>query len=180
VLQKAEAAAAPAADKEKKTDEESLDPTAYFENRVAAVDALAAAGVNPYPHKFACSTSIPDLVATYSGLADAEQLVDVTVAVAGRLHSLRSSSSKLQFYDLRADGAKVQVMMNFEVRRRWCRCLLPAPCCLPRACDRCVGWCVCRGSTTVTRRTTRRSDTRCDEATSSAWRASLARARRAS
>jgi len=112
---KAAAAPAAAASKESKKEEvEELDPTAYYENRVAAMKALEASGKSPYPHKFHTTTSIPDYVDTYGGLEPGAHVEGVTVSVAGRLHFIRSSSSKLQFYDLRADGAKVQVMMNFE------------------------------------------------------------------
>ncbi len=55
-------------------------------------------------------------VARYSGLDTDAHLTTVSVSVAGRLMLLRSSSAKLQFYTLHADGAKVQIMMNFEVR----------------------------------------------------------------
>ena len=99
--------------------EEEVDPTAYFANRCAAVDALAAGGTNPYPHKFQCSTSVPNYVDSFAGIEAGAHMDTVNVAVAGRLLALRSSSSKLQFYALHADGAKVQIMMNFEVR---CHC----------------------------------------------------------
>jgi lysyl-tRNA synthetase class 2 len=96
--------------------EEEIDPTAYFANRCAAVDALVEAGTNPYPHKFATTTSVPNFVESFGGIEAGASLDGVKVAVAGRLLALRSSSSKLQFYTLHADGAKVQIMMNFEVR----------------------------------------------------------------
>lgn len=115
-MQATAAAAAPAKAKEAKKEEvEELDPTAYHENRIAAMAALEASGVTPYPHKFHTTTSIPDFVTAYGGCEAGAHLAEV-VSVAGRVHFMRSSSSKLQFYDLRADGAKVQVMMNFEVR----------------------------------------------------------------
>jgi lysyl-tRNA synthetase class 2 len=36
----------------------------------------------------------------------------VSVSLAGRIFAVRSSSAKLQFYDLHGEGAKVQVMFN--------------------------------------------------------------------
>lgn len=122
-VQAATAAAAPKAKAEKKTEDvEDLDPAAYYANRVAAMKALEDGGVSPYPHKFHCTTSIPDYVGAFGGIESGAHLEDQTVAVAGRLYFLRASSSKLQFYDLRADGAKVQIMMNYEVRAAvaWC------------------------------------------------------------
>lgn len=82
----AEAAAKPAAPKKAAVLDDSaeeLDPTLYFENRVKAVEAKKAKGLNPYPHKFAVTTNVPDYVAKYSGLAAGEQLKDVTVSLAG-------------------------------------------------------------------------------------------------
>ncbi len=132
--------------------EEELDPTQYFSNRCDAVDALATHNVNPYPHKFAATTSVPEFIDKYSGIAvDTTVFTDV-VAVAGRLLLLRSSSSKLQFYTLSADGAKIQIMMNFEVRVRSPRlgCLrfpagmvTRAPPLGPSAIRACVGARVC-------------------------------------
>ena len=37
---------------------------------------------------------------------------DDVVSVAGRIYSMRPSGSKLVFYDLRAEGAKIQIMAN--------------------------------------------------------------------
>lgn len=65
---------------------EITDPSAYFENRVRAVNAKKAKGLNPYPHKFNVSSSIPAYIEKYSGLAAGEQLTDVTVSLAGGAH----------------------------------------------------------------------------------------------
>ncbi|KAG2455091.1 hypothetical protein HYH02_000911 [Chlamydomonas schloesseri] len=91
---------------------EITDPTAYFENRVKYINAKKAKGVNPYPHKFHVSMSLPDFVAKYGSLEAGQQLTDVTVSVAGRIYSKRSSGSKLVFYDLKGDGAKIQIMAD--------------------------------------------------------------------
>lgn len=39
---------------------------------------------------------------------------DVEVRVAGRIHGYRASGSKLRFYDLRAEGVKIQVMAQAQ------------------------------------------------------------------
>lgn len=39
--------------------------------------------MNPYPHKFHVSMSLPDFVAKYNSLEAGQQLTDVTVSVAG-------------------------------------------------------------------------------------------------
>lgn len=41
-------------------------------------------------------------------------LEDVKLSVAGRCHAKRESSTKLIFYDLRGEGAKIQVMANLS------------------------------------------------------------------
>ncbi|KAH7841341.1 hypothetical protein Vadar_028603 [Vaccinium darrowii] len=93
-------------------DEEDMDPTQYFENRVKALAALKGAGINPYPHKFHVSMSIPEYIKKYKALAMGEHLEDVEVSLAGRIMNKRSSSSKLFFYDLHGNGAKVQLMTD--------------------------------------------------------------------
>lgn len=179
----AEAAAKPAAPKKAALLDDSaeeLDPTLYFENRVKYVEGRKGRGLNPYPHKFPVTTTVPEFVEKYANLEAGEQLKDVTVALAGgpgpgfarlravrgapvaavlvacarpagvrlraswacrrgaapsapcpcprgpqtrppqtptphpqgRVFSKRASGSKLLFYDLRGEGAKVQVMAD--------------------------------------------------------------------
>lgn len=93
-------------------DDEDMDPTQYFENRVKYLAAQKAAGKNPYPHKFFVTLSILEYIKKYGALSNGDHLEDVTVSLAGRIMSKRSSSSKLFFYDLHGDGAKVQVMAD--------------------------------------------------------------------
>ncbi|KMT15777.1 hypothetical protein BVRB_3g057520 [Beta vulgaris subsp. vulgaris] len=93
-------------------DDEDMDPTQYFENRVKFLDAQKAAGINPYPHKFHVTLSIAGYIEKYGGLNNGDHLEDVQVSLAGRIMSKRASSSKLFFYDLHGSGAKVQVMAD--------------------------------------------------------------------
>ncbi|WKA02791.1 hypothetical protein VitviT2T_020945 [Vitis vinifera] len=93
-------------------DDEDMDPTQYFENRVKYLAAQKAAGKNPYPHKFFVTLSILEYIEKYGALSNGDHLEDITVSLAGRIMSKRSSSSKLFFYDLHGDGAKVQVMAD--------------------------------------------------------------------
>ena len=67
--------------------------------------------MSAYPHKFHVTTRVPEFVARFSSVADGETL-DEVVSIAGRVMSARASSSKLQFYDVHGEGAKVQVMSN--------------------------------------------------------------------
>ncbi|KAL7418382.1 lysyl-tRNA synthetase [Cryptotrichosporon argae] len=116
------AATAPAA-AENKVDsaaaEAELDASQYYELRSRTINELRKTkSPDPYPHKFHVSQSIPSYVREWGAdgkLADGQTLSDAKpITIAGRLHSLRSSSSKLRFYDVRADGAKVQVMAQAQ------------------------------------------------------------------
>ncbi|KAL7683325.1 putative lysine-tRNA ligase, class II, nucleic acid-binding protein [Plasmopara halstedii] len=93
-------------------DDEELDPTAYFANREKTLVELEKQGINPYPHKFHVTLSLPEFHTQFGNLEAGSHLKDVVVSVAGRLHSKRSSGSKLVFYDLRADGKKLQIMSD--------------------------------------------------------------------
>lgn len=89
-----------------------MDPTMYYENRLAHLKDLKAKGINPYPHKFHVSTTFGEYVAKYGDLEAGAQLADVSLSLAGRVSSKRYSGAKLIFYDLRADGMKLQVMCD--------------------------------------------------------------------
>ncbi|KAJ4952595.1 hypothetical protein NE237_029427 [Protea cynaroides] len=93
-------------------DDEDMDPTQYFENRLRVLAAQKAAAKNPYPHKFFVTMSIPEYIEKYEGLNNGDHLEDVQVSLAGRIMNKRTSSSKLFFYDLHGDGVKVQVMVD--------------------------------------------------------------------
>jgi len=56
----------------------------YFENRVKALAAQKAAGINPYPHKFFVSMQITEYIEKYGGLNNGDHLEDVQVSLAGR------------------------------------------------------------------------------------------------
>ncbi|XP_057543621.1 lysine--tRNA ligase, cytoplasmic-like isoform X2 [Amaranthus tricolor] len=98
--------------KSQAVDDQDMDPTQYFENRVKSLAAQKAAGINPYPHKFFVTLSITEYIEKYGVLNNGDHLEDVQVSLAGRIMSKRASSSKLFFYDLHGGGAKVQVMAD--------------------------------------------------------------------
>jgi lysyl-tRNA synthetase class 2 len=107
----AKAAANPQKTKEK-AEEEITDPNQYLPNRRAAVAQLEKEGVNPYPHKFHVDFRLPDFINEFEAkTVDGEKLEEKTVTVAGRIVSVRHQG-KLYFYDLRGDGAKVQIMSD--------------------------------------------------------------------
>lgn len=91
---------------------EEADPAKYFENRTRAVAAAKARGENPYPHKFHVSVQLPAYVDKYSGIEPGTQLSEETVSLAGRIVRKAGSGAKLIFFDLRSEGAKVQVMCD--------------------------------------------------------------------
>ncbi|KAK6134098.1 hypothetical protein DH2020_032156 [Rehmannia glutinosa] len=102
----------PQAKKHAPAEDEGMDPTQYYENRLRALAAQKSAGTNPYPHKFEAKLTIPEYVKKYESLNSGDHLEDVEERIAGRLMNKRSSSSKLFFYDLHGGGAKVQVMTD--------------------------------------------------------------------
>ncbi|XP_071737120.1 lysine--tRNA ligase, cytoplasmic-like [Rutidosis leptorrhynchoides] len=104
-----------AVQKQAAADDEDMDPTQYFENRLKVLAAQKETGLNPYPHKFQISMSVIEYVEQYGNLNSGDHLEDVQVSLAGRLMSKRSSSSKLYFYDLTGCGAKVQVMADARI-----------------------------------------------------------------
>ncbi|XP_013404463.1 lysine--tRNA ligase-like isoform X1 [Lingula anatina] len=106
--------AKPAQKKAENKPEEEIDPNEYFKLRSAAVAHLKEKGEHPYPHKFHVSISLTEFVEKYNGLQAGEQLSEV-VSVAGRVHAKRESGQKLIFYDLRAEGTKLQVMANAKI-----------------------------------------------------------------
>lgn len=116
--EKEAARAAEAANKPKKAkeevEEEITDPNQYKANREAAVAEMQKEGTDPYPHKFHVDLRLPDYVAKFSELAEnGSKLDDTVVSVAGRITSVRGQG-KLFFYDLRGDGAKIQIMSDLK------------------------------------------------------------------
>ncbi|KAJ6072931.1 hypothetical protein N7467_011016 [Penicillium canescens] len=114
-----EAAAPPKAKAEKKTsaedDEANLTPNQYFEIRSKRINKLRETKQpDPYPHKFQVDTDLRQFLKDYEGLQKGEQKTDVTVRIAGRIFTKRTSGNKLNFYDIRAEGVKVQVMCQAQ------------------------------------------------------------------
>ena len=71
----------------------------------------------PYPHKFNVTTSISNYIKQYGGdgiVAPGSKLEGEIVSVAGRIHNMRSSGTKLHFYDLHGEGQKIQIMAQLQ------------------------------------------------------------------
>ncbi|MCJ1254226.1 lysyl-tRNA synthetase [Lignoscripta atroalba] len=115
---KEKAAAAPArVEKHMSAEEEenNLTPNQYFEIRSAKVKKLRETkNPSPYPHKFNVTTDLRDFLKTYESLKTGEHRTDVEVRLGGRIYTKRSSGSKLVFYDVRAEGVKIQVMCQAQ------------------------------------------------------------------
>lgn len=108
----AKAAKAAATPSTKKEDEEDVDPTKYFENRLAVVEKAEAAGETYYPHKFQVQYSLPEFIEKFSYCKDGDRLESEPCSVAGRVILKRASGKKLFFYTLQGDGKQIQVMAS--------------------------------------------------------------------
>lgn len=112
-----EAAAPPSAAKAAKEakdgddDGDEMEPSKFKEMREAWVRQRMAAGVSPYPHKFHATHSLAAYISEFESL-DAGARTDAEAALAGRVMLKRESGTKLVFFDLVADGLKVQVMAD--------------------------------------------------------------------
>jgi len=97
---------------QKKKKDEDLDPTQYKQNREEMVKKMKNNGGTAYPHKFHVDYRLPDFRAEFlDKTTEGGRLEDITVQVAGRVSSLRSSG-KLFFMDIVGDGDKVQIMSS--------------------------------------------------------------------
>ena len=90
---------------------EETDPTKYYENRLKGVLARKERGENPYPHKFHVSMQLPAYVEKYKDLEAGTKQAE-KVRIAGRIMRKAASGAKLIFYDVRSEGAKVQMMCD--------------------------------------------------------------------
>lgn len=107
----------PAASKKTSAEEEEahLNPNQYFEIRSRQINKLRTSKEhNPYPHKFQVTTDLRQFVQEHESLKTGEHHQDVEVRVGGRIYTKRISGQKLVFYDIRAQGVKVQVMCQAQ------------------------------------------------------------------
>ncbi|KAK6618942.1 Lysine--tRNA ligase [Polyplax serrata] len=94
---------------------DKISPNEYLKLRSQAITELKERGENPYPHKFTVTISLQDFILEYGDLPLGYIEESKVVNVAGRIHSIRDSSSKLKFYDLRGEGVKIQIMANAKL-----------------------------------------------------------------
>ncbi|KAL6080031.1 Lysine--tRNA ligase [Balamuthia mandrillaris] len=99
--------------KHKLVDEDPIDPSKYFDNRVGKLQELREQeNLDVYPHKFEVTHTLPEYIAQFSHLENDTKQPEVSVSVAGRILSKRTSGSKLVFYDLQGNGTKLQVLSD--------------------------------------------------------------------
>jgi len=92
------------------TNMDELDPTKYRENRMAMVKAMK----DPYPHKWNVNASIPALIEKYKDMPAQTQEEGTEVCIAGRVKTRRAQGANLLFYDLFADGSRIQIMCQAQ------------------------------------------------------------------
>ncbi|TFL06847.1 lysine-tRNA ligase [Pterulicium gracile] len=97
---------------------EQLNPNQYFEIRSRQILQLKETqSPNPYPHKFHVTSSLSNYISKYGEegvIKPGERAQGEQVSLAGRIHNIRASSSKLRFYDLHSEGQKVQIMASLQ------------------------------------------------------------------
>lgn len=94
-------------------DDPILPGKAFYDSRRLTVEELKQNDdTHPYPHKFPISITLSDFCQKYDHLNKAERVDDVCEQVAGRILSIRRASSKLYFFDVQGEGAKIQVKVN--------------------------------------------------------------------
>jgi lysyl-tRNA synthetase class 2 len=77
-------------------------------------DLLTTKNPNPYPHKFDSSLVPADFHTKYEDLKKGELRKDDKIRLGARIITMRSSSSKLRFYDVKSEGVMIQVMCQFN------------------------------------------------------------------
>ncbi|VUC28915.1 unnamed protein product [Clonostachys rosea] len=109
------AAKGPAQESKKSAEakEKDLTPNQYFEIRSRVVNDLHAQG-KAYPHKFNVDYDIRNFAKDFSHLKNGENDKSKTIQLAGRVYVRRSAGSKLFFYDIRNEGARLQVLAQAD------------------------------------------------------------------
>jgi len=91
-----------------------LSPQQYIAARLKSFEDAQKEDKNfhAYPHKFQPTITLSEFMNKFGGLQTNDKLSDSVVSLAGRLMSKRSSGNNLYFYDLKAEGGKIQVLSN--------------------------------------------------------------------
>jgi lysyl-tRNA synthetase class 2 len=91
--------------------EEAADSEKLKAVRVAKVEEMRKAGVNPYAYSWDVSHSSQELLQTWGGLGDGEEDALAEVSVAGRIVA-RRVFGKLAFFALQDGGGTVQLYLD--------------------------------------------------------------------
>jgi OB-fold nucleic acid binding domain len=96
---------------------EEMSESDYRLNRLAKVDAMRDAGVEPFEYTYTTTHSAAALASLYEGkLQVGEEDGDATVAVAGRIMT-RRVFGKLAFFTLQDESGEIQ--LQFDKSRLW-------------------------------------------------------------
>ena len=92
--------------------EDPADTSELLQVRRGKLDALRAAGVDPFPHQFEGVEPVADVRAAHEGLADGEE-TDSMHRVAGRL-AARRGQGKMAFLDLVDRSGRIQLQARVD------------------------------------------------------------------
>ncbi|OIR58445.1 MAG: lysyl-tRNA synthetase [Amphiamblys sp. WSBS2006] len=99
---------------QQQTSETEFTPNQYYEMRFEMVKTRQSEGEVVYPHKFHVGTQIGAIAEKYSALSSGEQCRDETHTTAGRITTIRVSSSKLVFCEIESSGSSIQAVLEEE------------------------------------------------------------------
>jgi len=92
-----------------------FEPRDQFEQRQKKLEQIQALGLNPYPHEFRWTATVPELVEKYADAAGPELESQKTeVRVAGRIVALRLMG-KAGFAHLQGSGKRIQIYVKKDV-----------------------------------------------------------------
>jgi lysyl-tRNA synthetase class 2 len=115
------------------SDDQNTHHQAFYENRYKTIKALRETkNPDPYPHKFHVTHGVPKFIEEFGAegklkngdviqsakpvglilFVHCEAVADWQVTLAGRVQTIRDQGAKLRFYDIRADGQKIQIMCS--------------------------------------------------------------------
>jgi lysyl-tRNA synthetase, class II len=89
------------------------DVTSFMRERLTKLDELTREGIDPFPSTFPVSHPIGDVIATYGPADEAGLAAAPTVAVAGRLISLRGHG-KASFAHLQDRTGRIQMYVRLD------------------------------------------------------------------
>ena len=92
-----------------------FEPRDQFEQRQKKLEQIQALGLNPYPHEFRWTATVPELVEKYADAAGPElESQKKEVRVAGRIVALRLMG-KAGFAHLQGSGKRIQIYVKKDV-----------------------------------------------------------------